>query len=99
MSPEVTTEDDGHIVLERTERKTNKLDQGASRRGQVRPASDASDVLLLPITEQSIGGDDQRGVADRAGVEHERQTPAADERLPDLSIGEVDDLVTNESCP
>ena len=98
-SPEVATENDSHVVLEGTGRKTNKLDQGASRRGQLRTARDAGDVLLLRITEQSIGRDDQRGVADRASVEHERQTPAADERLPNLSIGEVDDFVTNEPCP
>jgi hypothetical protein len=62
-SSEIATEDDRNIVLEHTGRKTNKLDEGASRRGQVRPTRDAGDVLLLPITQQSIGGDDQRRVA------------------------------------
>jgi hypothetical protein len=94
-SPEVTTEDDGYIVLEGTGRKANELDEAASRGYKVGSTSNGGNVLLFPIAKESIGGDEERGVADRGGMEDERDTAAADERLSDLSVGEVDDFITN----
>jgi len=85
----------GHVVLKPTVGESHEIGQRLRRGLEIRRSRDSRDIVSHRVTKQTIGRDEQRSRGELA-AESNWLAAGTHERLADLALGQIDDIVATD---